>query len=120
MDVIAHLPTGWIPARMSVDAYGHSWRAILPAHPVTSTCSLPIPYDAYGPCKWMLLACSSTHTGTCAENTVQLAAKATTRFDKSIERLPLIQGVARNKRAAKRNPRSHNISSFANRNVSLS
>ena len=100
MDVITDVPKGWLPARMSIDGFGHSWRPVIPQAP-TSSSSLPIPYDAYGSCKWILLACSSTHTGTCAANTVLLATKATAQFDKSIERLPIIQGVSRNKRAAK-------------------
>jgi hypothetical protein len=101
MDVITDVPKGWLPARMSIDGFGHSWRPVIPQTPTSSTSPLPIPYDAYGSCKWILLACSSTHTGTCAANTVLLAAKATAQFDKSIERLPIIQGVSRNKRAAK-------------------
>ena len=101
MDVITDVPDGWVSARMSIDGFGHSWRPVLPVQPTSSTSTLPIPYDAYGTCKWVLIACSSRHAGTCAAATVQLAAKATTLFDKSIERLPVIQGVARNKRAAK-------------------
>ena len=102
MDVITDVPDGWVSARMTIDGFGHSWRPVLSLQPTPSTSTLPIPYDAYGgTCKWMLVDCSSRHAGTCAAATVQLAAKATTLFDKSIERLPIIQGVARNKRAAK-------------------
>ena len=99
MDVITEVPHGWVPARMAIEGFGHSWRPVLA--PTLAASSLPIPYDAYGQCKWMLVSCTSNHTGTCATNTIQLATKAAALFDKSIELLPIIQGVARNKKAAK-------------------
>ena len=101
MDVITEIPSGWAPAKMSIDGFGHSWRPVLPTAPTLTSSTLPIPYEAYGQSKWVLIACKSNHTGTCAANTIQLAVRATVQFDKSIERLPIIQGVARNKRAAK-------------------